>query len=1251
MKNIIKNTAVSFLAISFAFSPLVTFAEESNNTNTEQTGSTENTGSLSVQNSSLAVPACDPNIELVKNGGFEDVVVTHQDKWQIFSWNTQNLGWESTATKYGLEVQAGLKADDVLPWAPYQGNQYAEIDGGLDVPVMNKLSTNAGTKYKLTFAYSPRPQQTSADNNISVYFNGSLIANIVDNANNMNTAWTVKQYEFVATTSQTYLSFIDQGVDNNPSGYGMFIDSVSVKCVAENNGGPVVPPANTPPVLTLLGNNPMTIVVNTPFVDPGATSTDAEDGDLTSQIQKSGTVNASSTGSYTISYTVADSKGSSVTANRVVNVVPKTITHTCALPGTLGDGSVEPVVPGTGPLSLQDVITAKGYGLNVINDQKQYQVWNTQATTSVTVEYIHRDAVLDSAFGFSTSSGSFVPVFKNGVNTDHSSAPTLSVGQTANFDLPANSEIAFAINTGSGKYYSTKIANNQDATDHAVVYEIDNNVFLIAFEDLPSAEADNDFNDLIVKVTVNNCNPVVPPPIGGQCPLVVDHFSNAYQAITYETPSSSRLMHYVDTSGLGGELDVFHTLTKTTSAGYSDYTDTTTGAFALSNGANTKSTVLLVWDGKDANANVINYTGLNGKDLSLNGQRNRINFTYSSDFIENKKVVLTFRVYTDANNASQAVLELYGASGSVLNGSVPFSSFTPFLGSGANMSNVGAISLLIDATSRNGIDFTIDSIELPCTTAPVNTPPTITLVGSNPIEIIVGNVFTDPGATANDLEDGNLTSAIVKTGSVNASTTGTYTLTYTVTDSGGLSASTTRTVIVKPTSTPTPKPVVTLTGNPSTITVGATTTLNWTSNNATSCSAAWTSATSTSGSAIVAPATTTNYAITCTGAGGSSSATTTITVNPISNPDPKPTVTLTGNPSTIDKGNSSTLSWSSTNATSCSAAWTSATSTSGTASVTPSSTTEYSISCTGAGGSASATTTITVNTGGGGGGGGGGGSSLGGSRRRPQGEILGATTCFYLRDHLKMGWNNDSTEMLKLKTFLNVFEQENLSLNSNFDQATFDAVSRFQNKYFADILEPWGHDAPTGFVYILTKKKINEIFCRSLFPVTSEEQNEINAFRALLENLRSRGVEIDTSSFGGSVGRSGTFSTTTLVSGSAEATSTLGSVAGVVVDLAKEGRDESDTSILRNVAITLFSSPRDTAIVFGLLFLILLAIMFLIFSAICKRKQASAVAAALLAAGLANKDQASPVVAMPGVSKKPTDLPEGELVIEEADQN
>lgn len=74
-----------------------------------------------------------------------------------------------------------------------------------------------------------------------------------------------------------------------------------------------------------------------------------------------------------------------------------------------------------------------------------------------------------------------------------------------------------------------------------------------------------------------------------------------------------------------------------------------------------------------------------------------------------------------------------------------------------------------------------------------------------------------------------------------------------------------------------------------------------------------------------------------------------------------PTVSLSASPSTI-AGGSATLTWSSSNATSCTASngWSGMLASSGTQLVTPTVTTVYTLTCTGNGGSATANTTVTV---------------------------------------------------------------------------------------------------------------------------------------------------------------------------------------------------------------------------------------------------------------------------------------------------
>lgn len=90
--------------------------------------------------------------------------------------------------------------------------------------------------------------------------------------------------------------------------------------------------------------------------------------------------------------------------------------------------------------------------------------------------------------------------------------------------------------------------------------------------------------------------------------------------------------------------------------------------------------------------------------------------------------------------------------------------------------------------------------------------PVITLLGASTINLEVGDSFTDPGATATDNVDGDISANIVVTGSVDTSSAGTYTLNYNVSDAAGNAADqVSRTVIVtQPADTV--KPVITLLG-------------------------------------------------------------------------------------------------------------------------------------------------------------------------------------------------------------------------------------------------------------------------------------------------------------------------------------------------------------------------------------------------------------------------------------------------------
>ncbi|UOY05310.1 DUF5011 domain-containing protein [Muricauda sp. SCSIO 64092] len=112
-----------------------------------------------------------------------------------------------------------------------------------------------------------------------------------------------------------------------------------------------IAPDITAPVITLLGDNPMYLVVGDTYVEPGATASDDRDGNLSSDITIGGaTVDTSVAETYEVTYDVSDAanNGATQVVRRVIVEVPDTTEPEITLLGenplylTVGDTYVEP---------------------------------------------------------------------------------------------------------------------------------------------------------------------------------------------------------------------------------------------------------------------------------------------------------------------------------------------------------------------------------------------------------------------------------------------------------------------------------------------------------------------------------------------------------------------------------------------------------------------------------------------------------------------------------------------------------------------------------------------------------------------------------------------------------------------------------------------------------------------------------------------------------------------------------------------
>ncbi|MHB1162905.1 MAG: immunoglobulin-like domain-containing protein [Minisyncoccota bacterium] len=151
--------------------------------------------------------------------------------------------------------------------------------------------------------------------------------------------------------------------------------------------------------------------------------------------------------------------------------------------------------------------------------------------------------------------------------------------------------------------------------------------------------------------------------------------------------------------------------------------------------------------------------------------------------------IITYKATDAAGNSATALRSVIvgNPDGTVSTGAASGASG----GSGSSSSSTPASTSSSTASTTTPIVI--------ATSTPVSTDttkPVVTLKGSAAMQLNQGDIFTDPGATASDDVDGNLTSKIKETGTVDTKTLGLYTLTYSATDAAGNTGSASRVVSI-----------------------------------------------------------------------------------------------------------------------------------------------------------------------------------------------------------------------------------------------------------------------------------------------------------------------------------------------------------------------------------------------------------------------------------------------------------------------
>lgn len=433
-------------------------------------------------------------------------------------------------------------------------------------------------------------------------------------------------------------------------------------------------PDTVKPVIILKGSAKVTITQASVYKDAGATASDDKDGDITSKIVKTGSVDTNTAGTYTIKYNVKDAANNSaseVTRTVIVSEVPNQAP-------TANAGADRSVQQGKS-------ITLTGSGTDPEGKALTYRWSKGDETLGDKATLVYKGVVL---------------------GTDRI---TLTV--TDDKGLTATDT---AVITTTEKVNAKPVINS---------FTLDKAVYTVGDTVTYNYQIDDDDGVLNVRVLLGT------KEVDGAMPL---------------TPS------------------------------------TRTGSFKVSQAGNLQVTLKI----QDNSSTVTKSINIVVKEAVVNKAP-----TVSAGVDKSIEVNKSTTLVSTATDPEGKALTYKWTEGSTILGTSANLPYTP--------TTVGTHTITLTVTDDKGLTAT-DSAVITATEVPDTQKPVITRIGNASITITVGDNYIDAGATATDNKDGDITDDIVKTGSVDTNTVGTYIIKYNVKDAANNSATeVTRTVVVK----------------------------------------------------------------------------------------------------------------------------------------------------------------------------------------------------------------------------------------------------------------------------------------------------------------------------------------------------------------------------------------------------------------------------------------------------------------------
>jgi LPXTG-motif cell wall-anchored protein len=555
----------------------------------------------------------------------------------------------------------------------------------------------------------------------------------------------------------------------------------------------------TKPIISLKGDSDETLEVNHDYIEKGATATDNYNGDVSKDIAISGNVDTHKLGDYVISYDVKDSSNNSAdTVTRTIHVVDTT----------------KPVITinGDSEVTLEvhnDYVDAGA----VASDNYDSEIASKLSVTGT----VDKDKLGDYTIYYNVKDGSnnTADTVKRIVHVVDTTKPVLSIngkeditlevhnnyldeGVTAedNYDSDIASKV---IKSGEvnidklGDYvisYDVKDSSNNVATtvkrNIHVVDTMKPTISLVGksditlevhslYVDLGAVASDNYDNELSSAIDVNGN-------------LNTDKLGD--YTIAYNVKDSSgnkadtilRTIHVVDTTKpviklKGEESQTIEVHKNYEEAGFSandNYDNDLTSKVLVSGAVNTDKLgeYTLSYDVKDSSNN------------------SAITLKRTVHVVDTTKPVITLKGEADINIE---VHKSYTDEGVSATDNYD-NDITPNVTTSGkvNADKIGqyVVSYDVKDSSGNVADTVKRTIHVVDTTKPI-----ISLKGETDKTIEVHNSYVDPGATATDNYDEDITSNITKSGEVNTDKVGDYSISYDVKDNSNNAADTAKRVI------------------------------------------------------------------------------------------------------------------------------------------------------------------------------------------------------------------------------------------------------------------------------------------------------------------------------------------------------------------------------------------------------------------------------------------------------------------------